>query len=529
MASIVSYKRGSRTYLYESVSYRDEKGKPQNKRKLIGHLDPESGKPIYKAEYIAKMAEQGIVVESYQPPPLYSAKQICLSEVKSYGAFYLFQALAERCGLTSVLQEVFAQNWQQIFTLACFLVSSAEPALYLVNWMDCNVNLAGSSLSSQRVSELLAQISDHDRQTFYQKWATYRSEVEYLALDITSVSSYSNLIDDVEWGYNRDKEKLPMVNLCLILGEKSSLPVYQTIYSGSLKDVSTLEMTLNKVFSLSIDKLLLVMDKGFCSKANLNMMLDHPLGVRFIIALPFTLAFTKKQVESERKDIDKAENAILAGADLLRAVTKIRAWNSEHKLYVHVYYNASKATKDKESLVAHVTALRQLAKADPQNAQYKKEFDRYLIIRKSKINSEGYTINIRHDVIEKELAHAGWLVLVSNHISDKEEAINIYRSKDVVEKGFDRMKNALGLRRFRVHSDERMQNKAFVGFIALILMSCIHKIMQDKGLYRNKTMRQLIKTLDKLKLQVVAGNRLLYPVTKEQRDIYNSFDLEPPV
>jgi hypothetical protein len=36
----------------------------------------------------------------------------------------------------------------------------------------------------------------------------------------------------------------------------------------------------------------------------------------------------------------------------------------------------------------------------------------------------------------KELRHAGWMVLISNHVKDAAEALGIYRAKDVVEKGF---------------------------------------------------------------------------------------------
>jgi hypothetical protein len=52
------------------------------------------------------------------------------------------------------------------------------------------------------------------------------------------------LIGDVAWGYNRDGEKLPQVNLCMPLGEQSRLPVFQTLYNGSIKDVNTLKSTL---------------------------------------------------------------------------------------------------------------------------------------------------------------------------------------------------------------------------------------------------------------------------------------------
>ncbi|MDR3302415.1 MAG: hypothetical protein LBT01_07825, partial [Spirochaetaceae bacterium] len=40
-------------------------------------------------------------------------------------------------------------------------------------------------------------------------------------------------------------EDLKQINVRLLFGEESRLPVYQTIYSGSLKDVSTLICTLH--------------------------------------------------------------------------------------------------------------------------------------------------------------------------------------------------------------------------------------------------------------------------------------------
>ena len=59
---------------------------------------------------------------------------------------------------------------------------------------------------------------------------------------------------------------------------------------------------------------------------------------------------------------------------------------------------------------------------------------------------------------------AGWLVMISNNVSDPKEALAIYREKDVVEKGFLRLKNSLDLGRLRVHREDSMQNKVFCRF-----------------------------------------------------------------
>ena len=132
-------------------------------------------------------------------------------------------------------------------------------------------------------------------------------------------------------------------------------------------------------------------------------------------------------------------------------------------------------------------------------------------------------------MVESELETAGWLVVISNFVTDAKEAIKIYREKDIVEKGFQRLKNSLDLGRLRVHSETSMQNKVFIGFISLILLSGIHNVMVDKKLYSKMTMKKLILTLSRLRLQVVKGIRVLFPLTKEQRLIYEAFGIKEPV
>ncbi|MBU2055017.1 MAG: hypothetical protein KKC25_08560, partial [Proteobacteria bacterium] len=44
----------------------------------------------------------------------------------------------------------------------------------------------------------------------------------------------------IKWGHNRDKEKLPQLNLAMLFGQKSALPVYYHRVPGNISDVSTL-------------------------------------------------------------------------------------------------------------------------------------------------------------------------------------------------------------------------------------------------------------------------------------------------
>ncbi len=301
------------------------------------------------------------------------------------------------------------------------------------------------------------------------------------------------------------------------------------MYSGSLKDVPTLEHTLETFDCLTGGKpTLLVMDKGFYSQRNINWMLERQ-HLQFLIAVPFTAGIAQKNVVSEAKDIDQIDHTIVLGKDSLRGVTKTRAWNNEHNLYVHVYYHALKAKRIQESLFAHVTTLKEKAQANPEEALNHSESRKYLIIRRSEKKQGGYTVNIRQDIIDKKLKHAGWMVLISNHVSQAKEALQIYRDKDVVEKGFLRYKNSLDLGRLRVHKTENMHNKTFVGFLSLILLSFIHQKMVEKKLYQKMSLRQLLISLSTIRVQEINGVKIQSPLTKQQRDIFQALGFKEPV
>jgi transposase len=420
--------------------------------------------------------------------------------------------------------------WREIFMLASHLAANGEAFMHCEDWLASTESFPVSNMSSQRISELLAAIRAEMREQFYQTWCKHRQEKEYLALDITSISSYSELVEDVEWGYNRDGEDLPQVNICLLMGENSKLPIYQTVYAGSIRDVSTLSTTLAKFDRLVGEKpVLSVMDKGFYSKKNVTEMLFGSKEKRFIVAVPFSAGFAKELAASERKDIDMVEKAIRLGGQTLRAVTKERTWVKGKKVFAHVYSAPKKALGRREDIFGHVAALREEADAEPGKCVTSPEHKKYLNIRKSEKTESGYTVSIREQVVESALGTQGWLVLLSNHVASAKEALRIYRAKDVVEKGFLRLKVDLDLGRLRVHGQERMQNKVFIGFVSLVLVSAIHVGMMDKGLYDKMTMRQLMRIMSKHRVQLIDGKRIVYPVTKMQKEIYEAFDVSPPM
>jgi transposase len=533
MSFEVVQKVGKYQYIYLADGYRNERGEPRQHRTPIGKIDPATGEKVYKQSHIDKCRADGKPIPAVTDTPLYSVDDLRGSSVKAYGLSYFMRKVSEKVGLTGALASAIPRKWQEILTLAMFMIASGDPLMHCNDWLYGHDSLPVSKLSSQRISDLLGTMGFHERDGFYALWsrAGQPKETEYIALDITSESSYSELIGDVEWGYNRDHEKLPQINLCMMFGESSRLPIYQELYNGSLKDVSTLQTTLAKFDAVSGGRdIVAVMDKGFYSHRNVTKMLggknSKPTG--FLIAMPFTAAFAKKQVESERKDIDSVENTIVINGYSMRAVTKTRVWNAENKVFAHIYYSARKANGIRENLFAKIALLKESAENNPGECATDSECQRYLNIRKSEKQPGGYSVSIRNDVIEKELSTAGWVVLISNAINNAKTAMSIYRDKDVVEKCFLRIKNSIDLGRLRVHSNDSKDNKMFIGFVASVIMAEISRVMVEKELFKNYTMSEMLKLLDRQKVQYIKGEGILYPISKAQREVFEAFGFDIP-
>ncbi len=131
-----------------------------------------------------------------------------VNSIRSYGAFYILYKIASTTFLKEKLQIVMSTRWNYILSLAMYMISKGNVVKYFKYWYNDYYHYLDESLSSQRISELFESITDEERMTFFKLWSKSIIEDEYIAYDVTSISSYANKINNVEYGYNRDCEAL---------------------------------------------------------------------------------------------------------------------------------------------------------------------------------------------------------------------------------------------------------------------------------------------------------------------------------
>lgn len=518
-------------YVYEDYPYWDViKKQMRHKREYIGKLDANGqfvpNKSFVAKQEIEKMKKQGQV------------KSEDLKVARNYyGATYLLDTIGEKTGIINDLKVSFPTDYTKILSLAYYLILESDSPMYRFSkWAQNHKHPFNADIPSQRISEIFSSVGEESKMNFFKSQANRRSEKEYLAYDTTSISSYSELIDHVKYGKNKDGESLPQVNLALVFGQTSMLPVYFRKLPGNITDVMTIRKLLKDIEYLNINKVKLVLDRGFFSAKNINNMFQNHY--KFIIGTKSNIKFVSSLLEKTRETIKEFVNYDV-DQEVYR-VSSMEQWpyeeydatgkvvrKSERRIYVHIYYNGQRAEDEKASFIKSLSdAEANLIAGDCTEAQ-KVLCNKYFKSKTTPI--KGVKIEYNETVIKEHVKSFGYFVLLSNEIKDPSIALSIYRNKDLIEKSFGNLKNRLNMRRTAVFSSENLEGKLFVQFIALIYVSYIHKVMKDNHLYKNHTMQTLLDDLDIIE-------RFDYPehkyycseITKKQRDIYSCFGFDPP-
>lgn len=153
-------------------------------------------------------------------------------------------------------------------------------------------------IPSERVSKLLHRLNEDTINTFLGPWMAKHDTGNSLCYDISSISSYAKHNHYIEWGYNRDKEKLPQINFALLSAKTIDLPLWFSPLPGSMNDSRTLQETVMK---LNVAPSVFIMDRGFYSQENIDFVTRN--GIKFIIPVPQIVKWTHPLIQQKRSQM----------------------------------------------------------------------------------------------------------------------------------------------------------------------------------------------------------------------------------
>ena len=351
-----------------------------------------------------------------------------------------------------------------------------------------------------------------------------------LALDSTSISTYSQTLPDAEWGHNKDGDCLKQINYLLLCDELTGMPVFGKMYKGNVVDCSTIK---NLISDLAIifekaevkPELIFTTDRGYESTDNMELFLRNDY--KFIMRSKINTKWVQDIVDSVRDKFadenlyDEYTKQYMITTDVTYKYDpnpiegKRKSFTAQTKLYAHVYFDEGVYNRKRENLRFNINNARTI-----YNAEIKKIHDEELstgnkdvaqekkspgnktktqtlmekiaavkigklqgfIDNYCKLDSEGYAL-IDLDKFRARLKNAGVMVILTNIAETASCAYAAYSRRMTVERNFQNFKSVLDFDRPHASTQSSLQGRFLCEFIA----SAIYVLFQNRIASYEKT------------------------------------------
>jgi transposase len=495
-------------YVYKYTHYfRNTAGNPRNKSKLIGKVDAESGRMIPNANYY----------EMFNVTP-----EIPDLSVWGYGYTYLVHKSCKDMGLLDCLQKTFGDQTGEIVAIAAFMISEGNAMDDIDDWQVKNfIPGLRKSLNSQSCSRLFESLTPQKFQNFFKLWVNAALKDDTVCYDVTSVSSYSKTIPDVEYGYNRDGEDLPQFNIGMFCCETSKLPLYYNRYNGSLTDKTNLSHVLCNAQTVGIENVNLILDGGFMSEdcfKSLNNFCNT-----FTIGISANLDISKEMIKTNIDGITSFSNK-LGGQEIfcVQQPTSIHGVSGKLMLYFDPLNHAQlchELSDRIEELSAELSALKRCP------ISKLKRYAKYFAITRHDKDS-GFDFTVDNNAVDHFRRFKGFFLLFSSNMAAKpEDSLYFYRAKDSAEKLFDQIKVDMGGGRVRTHNERTTEGKIFVTFIALAIRAYMLGKLSKYIAANSSSLKKAFRKLENIIIVYSNGRcRFTKALTRQQKDILASFN-----
>lgn len=542
-----------RIYLAEN-HYIPEKGQSRQKRVYLGVLDVPRSELLLgirtkkpEATILEKLKSKGINYKgrranlpgrrrekiSLRIKPKNFIKELNTSNGKAEG----LQHIAVESGLFCALSSTFGQqNAQRLLSIGMHQASEGEAMYLSSDWAE-EVGIK-DHLSSSTLSRLMDEIGSNDAalNNFFRAWIVARNKPSSLIHDTTSISTYARDLEYAEWGYNRDGEDLPQINLSLVVDKEDRIPLCYRILHGSIPDVATLETTCHILKGFGLEAFHFVLDKGFYSTSNIAEMISS--NINFTIGVPTCNQQVKKIISQTRRKLNSITKSFsFADDQLLRHVNTqyvIKMSDGQlTKLQGHLYLDPHRKEQLSRRLEIAVLALEN--KAAAQKFATSRESKNWILDNAGKFGkylkisyrNNSWHVTRKISAIAETVNDFGLSMIITHPASNnKESVLSNYRSRDIVEKLFDSCKNTTGNNRIRTSNPQRMKGKLFVAFIAYTLLALLESKLKNADLLKKFSLKEAIYQLGKIKkITLPNGDTLELEIPKKARLIAEAIGL----
>ncbi len=592
--------KGKEYFYIQTYTHHYDKEKKRSIRdsqKTVGTIKDNCkyGEIVFKQEFIdlypelnnfrVFKTEQGLEFKPIQDEEeelyLKIVKESKFKKLHGGANFAINKAMAELC-VGDALKAVFNKynRHLKIASLIHYLVLKQTPVMhYYQPFAKSHFLPWGKTLNDGQINALLKTIDHNDIMNFFveQNRALYRKygsdffKGMFVALDSTSISTYSNKLSLPEYGYNKDGDKLKQVNYLMVCNQATGIPLFIKAYKGNVIDVVTVNNLLSdlKILFSKVSKnlhddlqpeLTFVTDRGYDSNENLlNLILNEH---HFVMRSKMSSKWVKDIVDEAIHDLNDPNKynlffgqymdtkKVVYKYDDYPILGKNRRYKAEKELYVHIYFDKKVYRDSEDVLLFNVTNACKTYKEKVSEIISKKgklslEEKLAINIGQQQIFIDKYCVfdgngelKINNEKLKEVLKYKGIMVLISDNVADAEYAYFAYSQRRKVESSFQILKSTLNFNRLYVSNDQVFYGRLLCQFIATSIMTFfaynIRKYeqsaesSQDKIKLDNYSLCRVIEELDTIMITSFKNRFYFDEISGKNISLYKALGVSSP-
>lgn len=531
---ITKNKRGKTTYIEYTYGrkYLPEKKYNIPQRTTIGKMSDENSGMMYPNPNYEKYFPAAVLPEGKQD----SSHSGCIR----IGAFLIIKKIMDDYKIANHLTGMDDRSKGLLLDLAAYSIICENNAAQHYPDYAYNHPLMTPQhkiYSDSTISRFLSEISYDDRIQFLNSWNAKRDYKEqiYISYDSTNKNCKAGDIEKAEYGHPKENVGTPVFNYSIAFDACNQEPLLYEDYPGSIVDVSQLQYVLQKVHGYGYENIGFILDRGYFCKDNIQYM--DTCKYDFVMMVKGRASFINQLVLKYKGEFETKRACFIKEYQTYGMTVRNKLYaDDDRDRYFHLYHKVSRENAERTQLEAYLQRMTEtMDKCKGRGIEFGKQYEHYfgLTYHEKDGVRRFYGYKEREDVIEKELKLCGYFAIVTSKKMTAQEALLLYKSRDISEKLFCSDKSFLGNRTMRVSSSTAMESKIFIEFIALIVRCRIYTQLRKRMAEMAKkpnfmTVPAALRELEKIELIRQPGGvyRLDHAVTATQKVILGAFGVD---
>ncbi|WP_308498087.1 hypothetical protein [uncultured Anaerobiospirillum sp.] len=472
----VTQKNGD-VYVYERVTaYNPDTMKTYTvKKTLIGKI------PSGQNEMIPTRPKKKSLKGSKDVEPIVQASRT------RTGATEILKWAGVESGITEHLHSCFPEgDAQKIETLAQYFVATdGRTIFHLEKWQFEHETPYRDGMSEDCCGRLFEDIAMNEsgiQSYFSHRFSSCGTKRPIIALDTTSVNTYSANQYEFRYGFSKETGRLLSQKQLTIMSVENLQPIAFEQQPSNIPDAISIRNAIMRMQVLGDVKPLVVTNNGFHNEENCALFVKY--GIPFLSLMSVKSKWIEEQFKKVQKSIYSYGNKCPFDSDTYGMTVKVEhVYNLAHEqtqeklkardtqqvtknMYLHFFFSDSRGVSERAIFTQEIDELINSVKSRSELTSHGESMvERYLIISK---DDAGNVTDVQpnNDAINEHWEELGFFVLVSDFEKDTFEALKYYRLRNRIENLYVIQKNTADWDCPRVCSQMRLRGRQFVQFIS---------------------------------------------------------------